>query len=78
MVPDAGESARRLSARLERAVAALADEAATDWWSARRRAHAGTSPSLRGPDTSSWRRAWAVGTAEDERGERRRRRWPHI
>lgn len=78
MVPEDGESARRLSARLERAVAALADEAATDWWSARRRAHAGTSPSLRGPETSSWRRAWAVGAAEDERGERRRRRWPHI
>ena len=36
--PDPGEDARRLAARLERAVAALADERATDWWTARRRA----------------------------------------
>ncbi|MDY7099746.1 MAG: lysophospholipid acyltransferase family protein [Actinomycetota bacterium] len=78
MRPDEGESARRLSARLERAVAALGDETATDWWTARKRAHAGTSPSLRGPETTSWRRAWAVGAAEDARGERRRRRWPPI
>ncbi|MGH9182218.1 MAG: lysophospholipid acyltransferase family protein, partial [Acidimicrobiales bacterium] len=32
--PDTGEDARHLATRIEAAVAALADEAATDWWSA--------------------------------------------
>ena len=31
----------------------LADEAGTDWWTSRRRAAAGTTPSLTGPGTSS-------------------------
>ena len=35
--------ARQLVGRLEGAIAALADEAATDWWSARSRAAAGTT-----------------------------------
>ncbi|HKY64720.1 MAG TPA: lysophospholipid acyltransferase family protein, partial [Acidimicrobiales bacterium] len=39
--PTPDEDSRRFAARLERTVAALADEATTDWWSARRRAHAG-------------------------------------
>ena len=55
-----GEDARRLAARLEAEVAALADEAATDWWSARRRAATGTTPSLSGPAAAGWRRAWAL------------------
>ncbi|MGI8808805.1 MAG: lysophospholipid acyltransferase family protein, partial [Acidimicrobiales bacterium] len=38
MWPEEGEDARRLAARVERAVGALADEWSTDWWSARRRA----------------------------------------
>ena len=64
---------RELSARVERAVAVLADEQRTDWWTARRRAASGTTPPLRGPDTGAWRRAWTLG-------EGRRRptgtRWP--
>ena len=59
--PDPGEDARRLAARLEAAVAALADERATDWWSARRRAASGATPPLTGPPTSAWRRSWALG-----------------
>ena len=55
-----GEDARRLAGRIEAAVAALADEGATDWWSARRRAATGTTPSLSGPAAGSWRRAWAL------------------
>ncbi len=47
--PDPGEDARRLAARLERAVAALADEQATDWWTARRRAAEGATPAITGP-----------------------------
>ena len=77
LVPHPGDTARRLSATIERAVEALADEATTDWWSARRRAHAGASPALTGPSAPAWRRAWALG---DGRGRRRRqrRRWPEV
>jgi 1-acyl-sn-glycerol-3-phosphate acyltransferase len=57
---DPGEDARRLAARLQRAVAALADERATDWWTARRRAAAGATPPITGPEASAWRRAWAL------------------
>ncbi len=66
--PGDGESATRFAGRIEMAVAALADEAATDWWSARRRAAKGESPSLTGPEGNSWRRAWALG---DRRRPRR-------
>lgn len=61
--PGPGEDARRLAARIEAAVAALADETATDWWQARRRAAAGASPPLTGPPVSSWRRSWALPSA---------------
>ena len=58
--PDPGEDARRLAARLERAVAALADERATDWWTARRRAADGATPAITGPEAAPWRRSWAL------------------
>jgi 1-acyl-sn-glycerol-3-phosphate acyltransferase len=56
-----GEDARRFAARIEAAVAALADEQSSDWWTARRRAAAGRTPSLSGPPVSAWRRSWALG-----------------
>jgi 1-acyl-sn-glycerol-3-phosphate acyltransferase len=61
------EDARRFSARIEAAVAALADEAETDWWSARRRAGAAADerPNLRGPEASPWRRAWELPESAD-------------
>jgi 1-acyl-sn-glycerol-3-phosphate acyltransferase len=61
MVPDAAEDARRFGARIEATLAAMADEAASDWWSARRRAVMGATPAPTGPDASAWRRAWALG-----------------
>ncbi|MCY3925281.1 MAG: lysophospholipid acyltransferase family protein [bacterium] len=70
--PDPSERIRTLGARIETAVAALADEVATNWWQARRRAHTGTTPSLTGPDAASWRRAWALS----HRSKPRPRRWP--
>lgn len=72
-----GESSTRFAARVEAAVAVLADEARTDWWSSRRRAGSGATPSLTGPETTSWRRAWALG---DRRSNRRRQRprWPDL
>jgi 1-acyl-sn-glycerol-3-phosphate acyltransferase len=69
-----GEDARRLAARVEQAVAALADEWSTDWWSARRRAAAGTTPALTGPSAGAWRRAWALDANAASRSTRRA--WP--
>jgi 1-acyl-sn-glycerol-3-phosphate acyltransferase len=59
--PERDEDARRFAGRIEAAVATLADEQATDWWTARRRAAAGATPSLAGPDSGAWRRTWALG-----------------
>jgi 1-acyl-sn-glycerol-3-phosphate acyltransferase len=74
MRPGPGERARRFADRLERAVAALADERAAGWWEARRRAAAGATPPLTGPQAvGAWRRAWALGP---RRADRQRRTWP--
>ena len=75
--PDQGEDSRRFAARIEHEVAALADEATTDWWSARRRAASGATPALGGPDAPTWRRLWALG---DRHTRRRapRRTWPNL
>jgi 1-acyl-sn-glycerol-3-phosphate acyltransferase len=58
--PDGGENARRFAARIEAAVATMAHEADTDWWTARRQAAAGTTPALQGPDVAGWRRSWML------------------
>jgi 1-acyl-sn-glycerol-3-phosphate acyltransferase len=71
------EDARKFAARIEREVAVLADEVATDWWQARRNAYAGTTPSLAGPGVGAWRRAWALG-AKDKKVRRAKRRWPEF
>jgi hypothetical protein len=67
---EAGGDPRALAAELERAVAALADEQTTDWWTARKRAAARTTPSLTGPEAGAWRRRWAL----DSRSPRARQR----
>jgi 1-acyl-sn-glycerol-3-phosphate acyltransferase len=80
--PAEGEDARRFGERIEAAVAVLGDEAITDWWSARRRAAAGETPSLTGPAYNGWRRAWALTEqrARGKAGQRRRqqRTWPKL
>jgi hypothetical protein len=80
--PLEGENTRRFSARIEAAVAALGDEALSDFWTARQRAAKGMSTALSGPEYSGWRRQWSLA---DQRklgaaGMRRRqnRRWPDI
>lgn len=73
MWPEPGDNARRFGTRIEAAVAALADEAATDWWSARRRAAVGSTPAMRGPVAAPWRRAWAL---DEGRRSDRATRWP--
>ena len=75
--PESDQDARRFAAAIERAVAELADEASSDWWSARRRAHDGITPALTGPSAPAWRRAWALGDPSRRR-RRQRRRWPEL
>jgi 1-acyl-sn-glycerol-3-phosphate acyltransferase len=67
------ENARRFAARIEAAVALLADEAESDWWSARRRAAGGATPEVRGPAASPWRRSWALPQSARHDGAGRRR-----
>ncbi len=80
--PVDGESTKRFGERIATAVRELGDESLSDWFSARRRAAAGATPSLTGPEHNGWRRAWAL--AEHRRrgmaGVRRRqkRRWPDL
>ena len=70
-----GEDTRSFAARVQTEVARLADEATTDWWQASRRAAAGDTPSLQGPSTGSWRRAWA---ASGKRRSGQSRSWPRV
>ncbi len=80
--PVEGESTRRFNARIQAAVTTLADEATTDYWTARRRAAAGTSPLLGGPDYPGWRGLWDLTTTRrlGMAGWRRppTRRWPDL
>ena len=72
-----GEDSRRFAVRIEHAVAALADEASTDWYMARLRSHHDATPTLAGPEGSSWRRAWALGDRSRKR-RRQTREWPKL
>jgi 1-acyl-sn-glycerol-3-phosphate acyltransferase len=77
LMPVDGESTRRFNARIQTEVTMLGDEALTDYWNARRRRAAGTSPKLTG-----WRRQWALAEHRKlgKAGLRRRqkRRWPDL
>jgi 1-acyl-sn-glycerol-3-phosphate acyltransferase len=75
--PTEGEDSRHMAARLERSVAALADEMTTDWYSARLRFHARATPPLTGPEAASWRRAWAR-SARQQPARDRSPRWPDL
>jgi 1-acyl-sn-glycerol-3-phosphate acyltransferase len=70
-----GESARRFGTRIETTMATMADADRTDWWTARHRAAAGTTPSPRGPDAAAWRRAWALGPDRRHDAETDEGRW---
>jgi 1-acyl-sn-glycerol-3-phosphate acyltransferase len=76
VVPAEGEDARKFGARIEAAVALLAREASTDWWTARREAAGGQGPSPRGPEASPWRRAWALGPAPADEHPSGEHAWP--
>ena len=63
--PAEGEDARQFAVRIESAVATMANESTTDWWTARKAAARGETPSLQGPDVAPWRRSWALEPAPD-------------
>ncbi len=63
--PDEGEDARRFGVRIEAAVATMANEIRSDWWTARKEAAAGATPPLQGPDASAWRRSWLLPPTTD-------------
>lgn len=72
-----GERSQALAERIEHAVAALADEATTDWYAARRRAAAGNTPTLGAPTEGAWRKAWAL-SAKRTRPRSTPKRWPDL
>ena len=75
MTIDEGEDTKSFAARVQSAVARLADEASSDWWQASRRAAADETPSLQGPEAVSWRRNWSA-TAKKRSGTIRT--WPRV
>jgi 1-acyl-sn-glycerol-3-phosphate acyltransferase len=75
--PEEGEDARRFGLRIESAVATLADETVTDWWTARKRAVTGTTPPLQGPDVAPWRRSWALPKTTSTHSGSDGIEWPH-
>ncbi|MFN8019446.1 MAG: hypothetical protein U0P45_15185, partial [Acidimicrobiales bacterium] len=70
------ERSQAFATRLEQAVAVLADEATSDWYSARRRAAAGETPPLSGPQVGAWRRAWALSA--QRKAPSTAKRWPEL
>ena len=74
--PEESENVRRFGARIEQAVATMADEVHTDWWTARRQAARGTTPPLQGPDAAAWRRSWALPSAPERRDTHDGVDWP--
>jgi 1-acyl-sn-glycerol-3-phosphate acyltransferase len=74
--PMEDESTRRFAVRIEAAVATLANEAGSDWWTARKDAARGTTPPLQGPDVAAWRRSWMLTPAPDRSEADDGVRWP--
>jgi 1-acyl-sn-glycerol-3-phosphate acyltransferase len=67
---------RGLAAQVEGDIAALGDEQASDWWSAKRRAATRATPALTGPPVGAWRRSWALGERRRLRSRGAEPRWP--
>ncbi|MGD0393712.1 MAG: lysophospholipid acyltransferase family protein [Acidimicrobiales bacterium] len=76
MRPGEGENARRFAVRIEAAVATMANEAASDWWTARKQAAAGATPPLQGPDAAAWRRSWMLAPDPGRRDSDDGVAWP--
>ena len=69
-----GEDSKSFAARIQAAVAELADETSSDWWQAQLRASKGSTPSIEGPALGAWRRNWT----QTESKRRTKRAWPDV
>jgi len=69
-----GEDSKTFAARIQDAVAALADETSSDWWQAQLRAATKATPAIEGPALGAWRRSWSQGTNRRDA----RRKWPNV
>jgi 1-acyl-sn-glycerol-3-phosphate acyltransferase len=78
--PTADDDSRSLNATIERAIAQLADENATDAWTARLNAARSKTPALQGPQASPWRRDWLLEGQRARAGSRKRASpdWPRL
>lgn len=77
MFPPAGGDPRAFASAVEAAIAALADELASDWYSSRVRAAGDATPPLSGPNAPAWRRSWALGATRTTGGSSSTRKsWP--
>jgi 1-acyl-sn-glycerol-3-phosphate acyltransferase len=79
LVAGPDDDARSFNPRIEEAVATLADEHRSDWWTSRRNAALSQTPSLAGPDTTSWRREWvrtAPNSTSRATANEKKRTWP--
>lgn len=72
--PAKGDDARSFVGTIESAIETLADETASDWWSAKVRAKRGSTTSIAGPELDSWRKQWC--SPERQPLKRPKRRWP--
>jgi 1-acyl-sn-glycerol-3-phosphate acyltransferase len=73
--PGPGEDARSFGRRIEDAVHLLATERTTDWWTARKLAARGVPSAVGGPQGAAWRRSWALGPHEREKGTNDTSKW---
>jgi 1-acyl-sn-glycerol-3-phosphate acyltransferase len=58
LFPEEGETHQSFSLRMTQAVSVLHDEDTSTWWEAMRRAEAGETPSIAGPQGPAWLRRW--------------------
>ena len=70
------EDVRAFNQRIEARVSELADEAMTNWWQAKQRAHHDETPKLTGPQTASWRRIWELDSERPAFGRNKKKVWP--
>ena len=75
--PGIEESSRSLAKRIEVSVAQLADETSSNWWEAKKRLYEEKTPTLHGPEASSWRRAWEL-SGRKRKQQSPSRNWPKI
>jgi 1-acyl-sn-glycerol-3-phosphate acyltransferase len=70
--PREDENTLGFNGRIAEAVGALLDEDRSDWYTAAKRAAAGTTPPTSGPQAANWRRVWAASESPTPTRDTRR------